>query len=146
MGTYKSIRILADFVTKEEAEGFFSILKKHHAEDCWRNFCSETKWWPDQLIKELVSAYPNVMFRLDYDGIRSEPMFYLGKEIIEGHFVLPYFPTRAKFKSGIKARNAYHKQVEKETQEKEKAAKKQQQEEIEAKERKMLEELKAKYE
>lgn len=145
MGTYKSIRILANTTVQEEIQGIYALLKEYNAEDCWRKFSNETKWWPDQLIERLRNNYPHVMFRVDYDGIKSQPEFFLGKEAVEAHWVQPYFPTKSKFNSGVKARKA-HQQRAKEQREKEAAeAAAKKAAETEDKERQQFEELKLKY-
>lgn len=145
MGTYKSIRIMADTTNQEEVNAIYAVLKENNAHDCWGRFCNETKWWPDELIKKLSAKFPHVMFRLDYDGIQSQPEFFLGDKTVEGHWVLPYFPSESKFNSGVKAKKAYQKRIAEEKQKKAEADAVIKAAETEAQERKQLEELKLKY-
>lgn len=145
MGTYKSIRIMADTTNQEEVNAIYAVLKEHNAQDCWGRFCEETKWWPDELISKLRVKFPHVMFRLDYDGVQTQPEFFLGDQAVEGHWVLPYFPSESKFNSGVRAKKAYKKRIEEERQKKAADEEKVRAAEKEAQERKQLEELKLKY-
>lgn len=145
MGTYKSLRILANTSNEDELRGIVAIINDANAGDYWRRFGPETKWWPDELMRKLTKKYPNVMFRLDYDGVKAQSEFYQGDKVITAHWVLPYFPSQSKFNSGIRAEKKYR-QREKEMKEKAQAAVKvKKAADIERQEREQLEALKAKY-
>jgi hypothetical protein len=49
-------------------------------------------------------------------GAVCQPEFFLGNQNVEAHWVLPYFPTKAKFKTGVKARAKYRAQTKKNTE------------------------------
>lgn len=104
MGTYKSIRITADTEDPDIIAAIFVVLKAYAAEDCWQKFCEETKWWPDEVMNVLTNDFPKVMFRVDYDGIQSESVYWLGGKFIpEGWVNLEKFPSRTKFKASLEA-------------------------------------------
>lgn len=144
MGTYKSVRIMVDTQDPDERQGIWDILRTHQA-DCWFRFSGQTKWWPDELMKLLTSKYPNVMFRVDMDGIGTDPLYYLGNERIGSYWVMPTFPSRAKIKSGLKKRAQYEAKEKAKKEAAEAAKKAEEAAKAEAAERAKFEELKLKF-
>jgi len=114
MGTYKSIRVMVSTKDLKILDGVKSILEKQGVN--LNEFSEQTKWWPDNMMKELTTAYPKVMFRVDFDGLApvnySRTAFYLGNDVVDSHWVLPYFPTLSKFKTGVSKRTKYIKRKE----------------------------------
>lgn len=90
----------------------------------------------------LTTSLPTIMFRVDYDGIRSEAVFYLGKEMVYERYVLPTFPSKVKFKHGVKAYNSFLARNAKERFNMEKSREKLEAKNIEAAERVQLKSLK----
>lgn len=144
MGTYKSIRIMADTKSPEEISGIRMILKNYKAEDCWNHFCVETKWWPDELMVELREKYPQVMFRVDLDGVQAETEFHLGNEVVKESFIF-LFPNKKQFNLGLRAKTKHHKQFLAAQRKAEAARRKAAAEELEKQEREQLRVLKLKY-
>lgn len=145
MGTYKSIRIMVDTQDPDERQGIWDILRAHQATDCWFRFSEQTKWWPDELMKELTSKYPNVMFRVDLDGGCADTTYYLGNVNIGSYWVMPTFPSRAKIKSDLKKRAKYEAEEKAKKEAAEATKKAEEAARAEAAERAKFEELKLKF-
>ena len=104
MGTYKQVRIDADLNNRstKKLETIQKIMRRHEAQDCWRGWCEETKWWPDDMMRELSKALPDVLFRIDLSG-QAFGIYYVldGNEVDdEDIFPKPLFPTKKQFDSG----------------------------------------------
>lgn len=129
MGTYKQVSIDADLDNRSTRKlaTIQEIMRKHEAQDCWRGWCESTKWWPDDMIRELSKALPDVLFRIDLSGQASGTYYVFdGNEVDdEDIFPKPRFPTEKQFEYGKRRKVRRMALKEKEAAKKKKANEKQ---------------------